>query len=316
MKVSVVIPAFNAEATIRATVDSVLGQTVRPHEILVMDDGSTDNTSVILDSYRPHVTVFRQANGGLSSGRNFLCLRAQGDLIAFLDSDDVWHPSYLQVQLDSLQRYPTAVAGFTGHVNFRSDGNYEWDQRSADINATVELMPPLKFFEKYNSATGFFASYSYCCVTKEALTKMGVEPFKADGAEDFFSSALLALLGPVVYSGAPVAAYRIREGSISSDRIRGLAARVHAFELLESEHHYTSRAGPELAAAFRLAFASHRRSYAKQLFGASKVADARTQLRLSLKLKQPVSFGKSLALLWLSYLPSRLQPSWPQSYQR
>lgn len=315
MKISVVIPAYNAGSTIRATLDSVLHQTVQPHEVLVMDDGSTDNTSSILESYMPRVTSFQQPNGGLSSGRNFLCLQARGDLIAFLDSDDVWHPKYLEVQLKSFRQHPGAVAGFTGHVNFRGDGGYEWGP-DPDFSVNAELMPPIDFFRRYNTATAHFASYSFCCATKRALTELGPEPFKENGAEDFFCSALLSLLGPVFYTAVPVAAYRVRAGSISSDRIKGLAARVRAFEVLEKERNYLKVADPALAAEFTRIFASHRRVFAKQLMGASEVGAAREQLRFSLRSREPKSIGKSLALLFSTYFPSQLQPKWPTSYQR
>src|SRR5580658_2014305 len=92
LKVSVIIPAFNSARTISATLDSVLAQVRPADEILVMNDGSTDETSEILESYKSLVQVFRQENSGLAAARNALFRRATGDLVAFLDADDIWHP--------------------------------------------------------------------------------------------------------------------------------------------------------------------------------------------------------------------------------
>src|SRR6185436_11096286 len=98
VKISVAIPTYNSSAFIKSTLDSVLHQTVPPDEILVLDDGSTDNTVSILNSYKPQVTVFQRQNRGVASARNILCDLTRGELIAFLDHDDIWHPNYLESQ--------------------------------------------------------------------------------------------------------------------------------------------------------------------------------------------------------------------------
>lgn len=122
-KISVTIPAYNAERTIRATLDSVLEQTLPPDEILVMDDGSSDDTRSIIDSNEPRITVFQPKNAGSATARNALCACAKGDMIAFLDSDDVWHPRYLEFQKRAFERNPTAALFFTGHVDFGDTGD-------------------------------------------------------------------------------------------------------------------------------------------------------------------------------------------------
>jgi glycosyltransferase involved in cell wall biosynthesis len=124
MKVSVVIPTYNSAATIQATLDSVLRQTVSPEEILVLDDGSTDNTFSLLNSYKPRITVFQERHKGASSAYNALCERASGDHVAFLEHDDIWHPNYLEVQLKLFKDYPNGVAFRVGHVNFYGYGNH------------------------------------------------------------------------------------------------------------------------------------------------------------------------------------------------
>ena len=150
MKFSVIIPAYNAAQSIAMTLDSVRAQTVVPHEILVFDDGSTDDTAAILESYKPRVTVFRQSNQGVAHARNFLCAQAQGDTLAFLDADDLWHPRYLEVQSKLIQEFPDAIAYFTEHENLAGYGTYQWQNGSADVGVAPELISAGDFIIRYN----------------------------------------------------------------------------------------------------------------------------------------------------------------------
>ncbi len=309
MKVSVVIPAYNAEATIQATLDSVLCQTVPADEVLVMDDGSSDETFAILRQYEPRIRAFRQSNRGLSSARNELILRAQGDLVAFLDSDDLWHPKYLQMQRELVERYPGAAAFFIGHANFCGLGSYEWGSTDPDGDLRVECFDPSGFLRRFRTAPGHMIM-SFCCVPKRVLEAMGSEPFKLRVAEDVYFCNLLPFWGPVVVASAPLlGAYRGREGSLASNRLNCAEGEVRAFELIEERYR---NADVRLVREFERAFPSKRRAYAKMLLGVGRSSDARRQLRRSLSQSfDPVSLAKSLALLSLSYFPGSLQPKWP-----
>lgn len=101
--VSVVIPAYNAARWIRETIASVLAQTHRPIELLVIDDGSTDDTVAIATSFGDDVAVVRQANAGAATARNTGIARSRGDYVALLDADDLWHPRKLEVQVGALE---------------------------------------------------------------------------------------------------------------------------------------------------------------------------------------------------------------------
>jgi len=314
MKISVVIPAYNCESTIRSALDSVFAQTRRPDEVIVMDDGSTDQTASLLNSYRPRITVLSQRNGGVTSARNALCARAQGDLIAFIDSDDIWHPRYLETQLEIFQVYPQAVAYFTGHVNFVGARDYQWTVDPFRESATIEVIPPLKFLKRYNAEPGPFMCISHCCVPKQVFRTLGDEPFKLRMAEDLYFFNLAAPLGPILFLPKPMVAYRIREGSLSSDRLKLTEAEVQAFELLEDR--YRKSTDSLLTKVYREAFASKRRLYAKVLLGAGMISEARVQLWNSLFLAgNPASMAKSLGLLFLSCLPRPLQPTWPPMHR-
>lgn len=97
-KISVVIPTFNSSKTIDRTLASVFNQTLKPHEIIVVDDGSSDTTAAQLEAYGSAITLFCQKNAGASAARNQGVALASGDVIAFLDSDDLWHKNKLEIQ--------------------------------------------------------------------------------------------------------------------------------------------------------------------------------------------------------------------------
>jgi glycosyltransferase involved in cell wall biosynthesis len=315
LNVSVIIPAYNCAGTIRATLDSALSQTLQPDEILVMDDGSTDGTPAVLGSYGRGITVVQRPNGGVASARNALCARARGSLLAFLDSDDLWHPRYLEAQFRLFCEHPEASLFFVGHETFREDDAHTWPEFSA-VSSGGEVIPPLAFFELYNRAPGPFCSYSFCCVPRRVLDRLGATPFRVDGVEDFYCTPLLCLLGPAVYCPAPLGAYRVRGESLSSRRLESLGARVCAFELLREEH-YGRLVGAGFGGSFRSVFASHRRQYAKYLLGAGRMSEGRMELVRSLCLSvRPLSLAKSAGLLLLTYMPARVQPAWPTRYMR
>lgn len=315
--ISVLIPTYNSSKTIRRTLNSVFRQTVPPDEILVVDDGSSDNTLSLLEPYKPKVTVFQERHGGVSNARNFLCEKATGQLLAFLDHDDIWHVDYLKVQWRSFKTNPHCVGFFTGHVNFQGYGDYQWDTKLFNSNPSIEIISPLDFFIRYNQSTGAFGSMSYFCLPQRVLSQIGGAPFNAElkgGADDSYLMTKLALTGSVVYISSPLVAYRIIKEAASENRLNSLKSWVHIFELLEPA--YRTCSDEALLTAFRLAFASKRRMYAKKLMGAGRVSEARRQIRLAFANTSGTrSRAKSIAFLFLTYLPERLQPRWPPSYR-
>ena len=93
--ISVVVPTYNRSHLIRETLDAILAQTHAPHEIIVVDDGSTDDTRTVLASYGERIRAISIANSGDLVARNTGLRIAQGHLVAFCDSDDLWMPGYL-----------------------------------------------------------------------------------------------------------------------------------------------------------------------------------------------------------------------------
>ena len=103
--VTVIIPVYNREDYLRAALDSVFLQTRLPDEVIVVDDGSTDNTPAVAESY-PEVTLLRQQNSGVSVARNRAVQTAKSEWVAFLDSDDLWLPRKLELQMAALEAHP------------------------------------------------------------------------------------------------------------------------------------------------------------------------------------------------------------------
>jgi len=106
MALSVVIPAYNAQDHLGRALESVLAQTHRVQEIIVVDDGSTDDTGQVARQYASAVRYFRQDNRGVSSARNRGIAEATGDWIAFLDADDEWLPHLIETHVEALRRHP------------------------------------------------------------------------------------------------------------------------------------------------------------------------------------------------------------------
>jgi glycosyltransferase involved in cell wall biosynthesis len=125
-KVSVITPAYNVAPYIAETIESVLAQTVRDLEMIVVDDGSTDATLEVASKYArrdPRVRVLRQANGGISVARNQALRHASGEFIAILDSDDIWLPTFLERQLPLFAQHGVdIVTGNAWFMGSRLDG--------------------------------------------------------------------------------------------------------------------------------------------------------------------------------------------------
>ena len=124
--VSVILPAYNARAYLVQAVGSVLGQNYTHLELLVVDDGSTDGTANHPALQDPRVRVLRQANAGPAAARNLGLAHARGELIAFIDADDLWLPGKLSAQVAYLQAHPEVDIVFGGFTRWeaQADGHF------------------------------------------------------------------------------------------------------------------------------------------------------------------------------------------------
>lgn len=124
--VSVIMPAYNAEKTVRKSIESIIAQTVNNWELIVIDDGSVDDTATILAelaSSDARIRFFQnQRNSGASYTRNRAVSLAEGEWIAFLDSDDQWKPEKLEKQLALTEKYPDMAICYTASSFVDNDG--------------------------------------------------------------------------------------------------------------------------------------------------------------------------------------------------
>jgi glycosyltransferase involved in cell wall biosynthesis len=137
-QISVIIPAYNCASTIRETLGSVFQQTYQDFEVLVINDGSTDETPQILaDIQDPRFKVFSYPNEGLAAARNRGITQAQAELITFLDADDLWAADKLELQLNALQQNPDAGLAYSWTLFMSEDGQNVTPDRSCTYAGDV-----------------------------------------------------------------------------------------------------------------------------------------------------------------------------------
>jgi len=137
--VTVIIPAYNAGRTITAALQSVVAQTFRDYEIVVVDDGSADDTALRVAEFSDRVIYVRLANGGPASARNEALRRATGKYIAFLDADDVWLPRKLERQVAYFDCFPE-----TGLLHSAALVSHAPTQKALE---TLDVVPPAELGE-------------------------------------------------------------------------------------------------------------------------------------------------------------------------
>jgi glycosyltransferase involved in cell wall biosynthesis len=151
--VSVLMPAHNCVRFVAQAVDSVLSQDYQPLELIVVDDGSTDGTAELLAGYGDRVRLLRQTNRGPAAARNRALSVARGDLVAFIDGDDVWLPGKLSAQVAYLRAYPAPKLVYGHWREWRPDANGAWpdplafangyDDSSIDLSQSGWVYPQL-----------------------------------------------------------------------------------------------------------------------------------------------------------------------------
>ncbi len=206
--ISVVIPLYNKRDTIKATIQSVLNQTFQDFEIVVVDDGSTDDSCELVRQIADkRVRIISQANRGVSAARNTGIRESRGGLIAFLDADDRWDTEYLAGQVALMEAFPECGV-------FAS--NYRFSDSDGKIFPTS--INKLKLDEDRGVLTNYFevASCSNCpiwtsavMVRKEALLKIGCFPEGISSGEDLLTWARLACENRVAYNRKALATYVI-----------------------------------------------------------------------------------------------------------
>ena len=198
-RVSVLVPCYNAGAYLAQALQSLLAQTYQDFEILVVDDGSTDDSAAVAKSFFS-VRYLYKSHSGISATRNLALKEARGELVAFLDADDLWLPEKLQKQVSYLDENPDCQLVYTLAKNFFSGDPEAMTQRQKQLlEANLD---------------NYMAS---CCARRELFTRYG--DFREDYAvgEDTYWVARLSAAGVSMRHciQEPLYLRRIHESNIS-----------------------------------------------------------------------------------------------------
>lgn len=198
--ISVVIPLYNKERYIQRTLDSVLAQTFENFEIIIVNDGSTDNGPEIVKQFDdPRIKIINQKNAGVSAARNHGIKEAKAELIAFLDADDEWLPDFLPTIIMLRKKYSYAGAYATG---------YYWGDTICDSAIRrIECYDMnwdgiIPDFFKLRLGT---LNSSITVIKKDVFNKIGNFPEGINMGEDLDMWIRLAVYYPIAYSNRPMA---------------------------------------------------------------------------------------------------------------
>jgi len=208
LSISVVIPAYNIEKYIGRAIDSVLTQTHKPDEIIVVDDGSTDGTAAEIKKFGDKVKYIYQQNAGLPAARNTGIKAATGTWIAFLDGDDQWLPKNLMLQTKMLQRNPDLVWS-TGNFH-RSLPDENRCSPHLPINQAQKLLNGKDYFDDYFDAymLGASGNSDTMIIRRDVLHEVGLFREDMPCAEDADMWFRLAMCYPKIgYAHQPIAVY-------------------------------------------------------------------------------------------------------------
>jgi glycosyltransferase involved in cell wall biosynthesis len=206
--VSVIIPTYNRADVISLTIDNVFSQTYKNIELILIDDGSTDNTQAILSTYGSRIRVITQANAGPAAARNRGIEVSQGSIIAFQDSDDLWKPTKLERQVALMSHFDDSVpcclcnASYTVPIGRR---NTSFD--NACINPSHEEGLWINVAEVL--ATRFVLFNQTVAIRRSALEKVGGFDESLKYMEDYDLPLRLAVEGPWAFIHDPLVVYRL-----------------------------------------------------------------------------------------------------------
>lgn len=206
---SVIIPVYNGAKFIDNAIQSVFSQTFTDWELIIVDDGSKDETLSVLEKYKDNdkISIISQPNQGVSVARNNGVKSAKGDYIAFLDADDLWHNDHLAVMADLVSKYPDA--GLYGTFTRTELVNGGLITECDYFRGKEEEVYTKDFFAEYHkdkSAKMFTVITT--CVSKEAFDKAGGFPAGCKIGEDLELSLVIAAYYPVVLSPKATATYK------------------------------------------------------------------------------------------------------------
>lgn len=203
--VSVIIPVYNSEKYIVQAIESVINQTYKNLEIIVINDGSTDNSFEILQKYKTKVRLYSQENKGASSARNIGLESAKGDYIQFLDADDMLDAGKIESQIILMDRGDLDVLSFGTWIRFSSTLN---DKKLCTQKINKDYLVPYKLLIDMWNGKGMIQPGAWLA-SKQLLLKAGIwnEQLSLNDDGEFFCRVILASK-KVIYCEKAVVYYR------------------------------------------------------------------------------------------------------------
>ena len=211
--ISVIIPTYNCGAFIKEALDSVFVQTFTDYEVIVVDDGSTDNTRGVVDRFGEKVRYIYQENKGVSAARNTGIKNAQGRFIAFLDADDIWLPKKLELQMKAMSESDSIGIVACGLFCIRGKDNIEKEVIPKNYPNKNQLIQELCC-----DPDVFFGAGSSVLVRRECFQKLGLFDENLHAAEDWDMCLRIAKSYDVRSVQLPLLEYRARAGSAVSGK--------------------------------------------------------------------------------------------------
>lgn len=234
--VSIIIPAYNAEDFLGETLDSILSQEYDNIEVIVVDDGSTDQTSKLVKGYQPRVSYYYQNNsGGSAIPRNTGIKHSSGDFLCFFDADDLMVSNRIARQVDFLTRNPNVGIVFCDYRNFSEEGEYLlshfetcsllWTQLKNNNEIILEQACSYLVLENFGICGSFMIRRSLLQLEE------GFEP-TLRACEDFHFFYRLARHGPVGVINEIGMMRRLHEKNLTGDIIKMLSEGIRSRTLL------------------------------------------------------------------------------------
>jgi glycosyltransferase involved in cell wall biosynthesis len=219
--VSVVLPVYNREHSVARAIRSVLAQTLPPLELIVVDDGSTDATRDVVRGFGSRIKVIEQTHSGAYVARNRGVREASGELIAFMDSDDVWLPDRLAVQMPLMER-PEVGLVFGDVVHVRPG-------RERRRVTSFQVAPPRRGRVAAHFAWCNFVPTLAVLVRRRCLDEAGGFPEDVQLSCDYLMWFRIALRHELDFVDRVVAEYSLSADSMSRDLGRSIEARIQLF---------------------------------------------------------------------------------------
>jgi glycosyltransferase involved in cell wall biosynthesis len=220
-RVSVILPVYNRKSSVARAIRSVLAQTWTPFELIVVDDGSTDGTRAVLESFDSQMRLIGQPHGGAYVARNRGLREARGELIAFIDSDDAWLPDRLASQMPLMER-PEVGLVFGDVVHVRPG-----HQRRRVTS--FQIAPPRRGRVAAQFVWCNFVPTSTVLVRRCCLDEAGGFREEVALSCDYLMWFQIAVRHELDFVDGVVAEYALSRDSLSADLGRSIAARIELF---------------------------------------------------------------------------------------